>query len=126
MNLICRRFRISEEKLRRKLRKMHSLLRISESDSNILTYHRSLHDFFQDKKRSREYHIHPLRIALVRLPQKVGPIGKQVGMVVLGLLLAARMLMCPLFVIPGIFYANRHDGFSLDHFRDFILWYPFH
>ena len=133
LKFICRRLRISEEELWRKLRKMHSLLQISDED--IMTYHRSLHDFFQDKKRSGEYHIHPLRIALVRLPEKVGPIGKQVVSLVLGflewlgiavitLLVTARMAMFPLFVIPGMFYANRHGGFSLDDFGTFILWYP--
>ena len=64
---ICRRLRISEEKLRLKLRKMHSLLQIS--DSSITTYHRSLHDFFLDKERAGIYHIHPTRVALVRLPE---------------------------------------------------------
>ena len=73
---ICRRLRISEEKLQRKLRKMHSLLRIS--DYSITTYHLSLSDFFQDKKRSGKYHIHPLRIALVRLPEQVRPIREGV------------------------------------------------
>ena len=44
---ICRRLRISEEKLRRKLRKMHSLLRID--DYAIATYHLSLSDFFRER-----------------------------------------------------------------------------
>ena len=64
---ICRRLRISEEKVRLKLRKMHSLLQIS--DSSITTYHRSLHDFFLDKERAGIYQIHPARVALVRLPE---------------------------------------------------------
>src|SRR6266550_7019225 len=68
---ICRRLRISGEELRRKLRKMHSLLQISDED--IITYHRSLHDFFQDKKRGGIYHIHPMRVALVRLPERTRP-----------------------------------------------------
>jgi len=73
---ICRRLRISEEKLRRKLRKMHSLLRIDDYD--ITTYHLSLSDFFRDKNRSGKYHIHPLRVALVRLPEHVRPIRERV------------------------------------------------
>ena len=38
-------------------------------DSSITTYHRSLHDFFLDKERAGIYHIHPARVALVRLPE---------------------------------------------------------
>ncbi|KAF8347581.1 hypothetical protein F5887DRAFT_1072572 [Amanita rubescens] len=66
IKFICRRRRICEDNLRLKLRKMYSLLQIS--DSYVTTYHRSLHDFFQDKKRAGKYHIHPIRVALVRLP----------------------------------------------------------
>ena len=130
---------------------MHSLLQIS--DEEIVTYHLSLPDFFQDKKRSGKYHIHPLRIALVRLPQKIQkvmipikkkvmiPIGIKVilpvlklalellewlGIILLSgfLVMGPRLIMAPLFVIPGIFYANRHDGFDVERFLHFILWYP--
>ena len=62
---ICRRLRISKGDLKRKLRKMHSLLYIS--DSNISTYHRSLHDFFVDKKRAGKCYIHPARVTVIRL-----------------------------------------------------------
>ncbi len=114
---------------------MHSLLRISESDSNILTYHRSLHDFFQNKKRSGEYHIHPLRIALVRLPKRIDH-SETSGIefleflmsVALVFLLSARLSLVPLFVISGIFFANRRDergGTSVYRFIIFIFCYPF-
>ncbi len=75
---VCRRLQISEENLRLKLRRMHSLLQIS--DSNITTYHRSLHDFFQDKKRAGQYHIHPIRVALVWLPERIRPFTESVGL----------------------------------------------
>ncbi len=101
---ICRRLRISEENLRLKLRRMHSLLQIS--DWNITTYHRSLHDFFRDKKRAGQYHIHPIRVALVRLPERTRPFARSVGfelmVLVMSILYAARLLMVPLFIIPGI------------------------
>ncbi|KAF8344502.1 hypothetical protein F5887DRAFT_970239, partial [Amanita rubescens] len=66
-NFIRRRLRMSEENLQRKLRTMHSLLQIK--DSHITVYHQSLRDFLQDKKRAGQYHIHPARMALVRLPE---------------------------------------------------------
>ena len=122
---ICRRLRINEEKLRRKLRKMHSLLRISESDSNILTYHRSLHDFFQDKKRSGEYRIHPMRVALVRLPKRTRPIVKTVGQIGFAFLFATRVLISPLFLIIAICYNIITCGSSSDTaFADFVLAWP--
>ena len=103
--VICRRLRISEENLRLKLRRMHSLLQIS--DWNITTYHRSLHDFFQDKNRAGQYHVHPIRVALVRLPERARPFAESVGLelmvVVMSFLYAMRLLMVPLFIIPGIF-----------------------
>ncbi|KAF8347587.1 hypothetical protein F5887DRAFT_1157712 [Amanita rubescens] len=68
LKFVCRRLRISEEKLRLKLRRMHSLLQIS--NSSITTYHRSLHDFFQDKKRAGKFHIHPVRVALVQFQER--------------------------------------------------------
>ena len=102
---ICRRLRISEENLRLKLRRMHSLLQISDED--ITTYHRSLHDFFQDKKRAGQYHVHPIRVALVRLPERTRPFAESVGrglmMLVIILLYAVRFMMVPLFIIPGVF-----------------------
>ena len=68
---ICRRIRIKEEKLKLKLRKMHSLLNIS--NLHIETYHRSLDDFFQDRKRAGKYYIHPIRVMLVWFPQYARP-----------------------------------------------------
>ena len=101
---ICRRLRISSEELGRKLRKMHSLLRISNKD--ITTYHRSLHDFFQDKKRAGMYHIHPIRVALVRLPERTRPFGRDLGMTLvlfaIPCLTLIRYVMAPLFMIPGL------------------------
>jgi len=122
LKFICRRRRISKEELWQKLGKMHSLLQISDED--IMTYHRSLNDLFRDKKRSGKYHIHPLRIALLRLPKIM---KEEVYDLVYGLLLPARVLMTPLFVIPGIFYANRlarTGGTSVGDFIDFICLYP--
>ena len=60
----CRWLWICEEDLKLKLRRMHSLLHIS--DSYITTYHRSLDDFFLDKKRAGSYYIHPARVMLVQ------------------------------------------------------------
>ncbi|KAF8347569.1 hypothetical protein F5887DRAFT_35847 [Amanita rubescens] len=66
---VCRRLRMNKEDLEPDLHKMHSILNIS--DTTIEAYHLSLRDFFQDRKRSREYYIHPLRVTLIRLPQNV-------------------------------------------------------
>ena len=91
---ICRRLRIGEEELRLKLRRMHSLLLISDYD--ILTYHLSLHDFFRDKRRAGKYRIHPMRVALVRLhfvsflyPVAIGGI---IIMITLGIILAVSII----------------------------------
>ena len=65
---------ICEEDLKLKLRRMHSLLHIS--DSHIKTYHRSLDDFFRDKKRAGSYYIHPVRIMLVRFMREAHGIMK--------------------------------------------------
>ena len=65
-SFICRRLRISKEDLEPELRRMHSLLNIS--DSGVEVYHLSLRDFFQDRKRAGKYYIHPVRVTLVRLP----------------------------------------------------------
>jgi len=105
--VICRHLRISEENLRLKLRRMHSLLQIS--DSSITTYHHSLLDFFQDKKRSGEYHIHPLRIALVRHREQavislVLEFLRWLRITVVAeLLYAARTLMAPR-ALPSLFF----------------------
>ncbi len=82
IGFVCRRLRISEEELKRKLRRLHSLVRISESV--IDTYHLSLHDFFRDKKRAGKYFIHPVRVACVRLPDTTRPGMQTAGMVALG------------------------------------------
>jgi len=66
---IYRRLRISKEDLEPELRRMHSLLNIS--DSGVEVYHLSLREFFQDRKRAGKYYIHPMRVTLVRLPRNV-------------------------------------------------------
>ena len=95
---VCRRLRISKEELTRKLRRLHSLVRISESV--IDTYHLSLHDFFHDKKRAGKYFIHPMRVAFVRLPDTAGPgllvAGELALQVVLVVTLAMATLGIPL------------------------------
>jgi len=69
---VCRRLRICEEELKRKLRGLRSLVHLS--DSAIDTYHLSLHDFFRDKKRAGSYFIHPMRVTIVRLPGIMRPV----------------------------------------------------
>ena len=67
---VCRRLRMSKEDLMSNLLpRMHSILKIS--DTAIEAYHLSLHDFFQDKSRAGRYYIHPMRVRLVRRPQKI-------------------------------------------------------
>ncbi|KAF8347641.1 hypothetical protein F5887DRAFT_38428 [Amanita rubescens] len=82
IGFVCRRLLISEDELKRKLRRLHSLVRISESV--IDTFHLSLHDFFCDKKRAGKYFIHPVRVACVRLPDTTRPGMQTAGMVALG------------------------------------------
>ena len=80
---------------------MRSLLQTS--DSNITTYHRSLRDFFQDKKRAVQYHIHPLRVGLVRQPERSRPFGEGVviGLITLVIFVCSEVYdgifcgMCP-------------------------------
>jgi hypothetical protein len=50
LKFVCRRLRIREEQLERKLLRLRSLVCISSH--SITTYHLSLHDFFLDKKRA--------------------------------------------------------------------------
>ena len=68
-SFICRRLRISKEDLELEIRRMHSLLNIS--DSGVEAYHLSLRDFFQDNKRAGKYYIHPVRVKLVLLPRNI-------------------------------------------------------
>ncbi|KAF8325487.1 hypothetical protein F5887DRAFT_1145936 [Amanita rubescens] len=68
MKFVCRRLRIGEEQLERKLLRLRSLVRISYG-GEITTYHLSLHDFFLDRKRAGKYFIHPIRVTFVRLPK---------------------------------------------------------
>ena len=97
LEFVCRRLRISEEKLRLKLRRMQSLLRISHW--GITTYHRSLHDFLRDKKRAGEYHIHPVRVALVRFQERSRPSEATLETVLESpYLYFMRMAMAPLFM----------------------------
>ena len=141
-DFICRRLRISEENLRLKLRKMHSLLLIS--DSYIRTYHLSLHDFLRDKRRAVKYRIHPMRVALVQLQNETRPIAellatcaKFLGYIVLGMcfvfvvsiapyVYGARVLMAPLFLIIGVCYriCGHNDFCSGTNFRNFVLFWP--
>ena len=67
IRFVCRRLRMSNEDLEPDLHRMHSILHIS--DIAIEPYHLSLRDFFQDRKRAGKHYIHPMRVALVRLPQ---------------------------------------------------------
>ena len=69
---VCRRLRIHQEELERKLRRLRSLVQIS--GEVIDTYHLSMHDFFRDKKRAGKYFIHPARITFVRLPGTMRPV----------------------------------------------------
>ena len=142
LDFICRRLRISEENLLLKLRKMHSLLLVSNSD--ITTYHLSLHDFFRDKKRAVKYRIHPMRVALVQLQEGTRPIAKLLGTcakilgyVGLGMFFVfvvsmipyvygARVLISPLFLIIGVCYRMcGHDKFcSGGDFKRFVFLWP--
>ena len=67
-SFVSRHLRIKEKQLRQKLRAMRALVRIT--DSNIGAYHRTLHDFFLERERSKQYCIHPMRVHLVQLMQK--------------------------------------------------------
>ena len=69
VTFVCRRLRISQEELERKLR---SLVQISK---NVIdTYHLSLHDFFPGRQRAGKYFIHPVRVTFVRLPGIMRPV----------------------------------------------------
>ncbi|KAF8329049.1 hypothetical protein F5887DRAFT_1005301 [Amanita rubescens] len=103
---ICRRLQEIKEDLVIKLRRLSSLLQIS--DSGIETYHQSLHDFFLDKSRAGKYYIHPARVALVRLPrnsrrfvEKISIVRSEVGIIRI-VLVAGRLLLAPLFMVPGV------------------------
>ena len=102
INFICRRLQITKDELLRKLRRMHSLLNIS--DSNIEVYHRSLHDFFQDRRRAGRYYIHPARVKLVRLPRNVRRFAARWGPVLGSMVfaLAKLLLLVPFLVVPAI------------------------
>ena len=91
---------------KRKPRRMHSLLHIS--DSHIETYYRSLYDFFRNKKRAGNYHTHSARVMLVRLPRNarkfmeydVLPAVMKGGMVVVwGLLIPVGLALTPLLAV---------------------------
>ncbi|KAF8325486.1 hypothetical protein F5887DRAFT_1142499 [Amanita rubescens] len=107
IGFVCRRLRISEEELKRKLRRLHSLVRISELV--IDTYHLSLHDFFRDKKRAGKYFIHPARVACVRLPDTTRP-GLQMAVMmpfaVAGVALGAALTVATLG-LPVYFYWRK-------------------
>ena len=69
VKFVCRRLRMKKEDLEPNLRRMHSILNIS--DVAIEAYHLSLREFFQDRKRAGKYHIHPVRVTLLRLPWNI-------------------------------------------------------
>ena len=58
----CRFLWIEKEDLKLKLRRMHSLLHVS--DSGIKPYHLSLLNFLDDKKRAGKYYVHPFWVVL--------------------------------------------------------------
>jgi hypothetical protein len=59
----CWAQRIKKEDLKLKLRRMHSLLHVS--DSGIKPYHLSLLDFLQDRKRAGKYYVYPWLVTFV-------------------------------------------------------------
>ncbi|KAK2459961.1 hypothetical protein APHAL10511_007967, partial [Amanita phalloides] len=77
IDFICRRLRIKQDDLRRKLRRMHSLIHIT---NYIKIYHRSLHDFFQDRRRAGRYYINPWRVKMLQLPNNVRSLRRKVAM----------------------------------------------
>jgi hypothetical protein len=58
----CRFLWIKKEDLKLKLRRLHSLLHVS--DSGIKPYHLSLLNFLNDRKRAGKYYIHPFWVVL--------------------------------------------------------------
>ena len=63
LHFTSRVLHIKKADLKLKLRRMHSLLHIS--DSGIKPYHLSLLEFLQDKKRAGKYYIHPWLVTMV-------------------------------------------------------------
>jgi len=61
IRFVCRRLRKSKEDLESDLRRMRSILKIS--DTAIEAYHLSLHDFLQDRDRAGNEE--PLTLALI-------------------------------------------------------------
>ena len=59
---VCHFLRIEKEDLKLKLRRLHSLLHVS--DSRITPYHLSLLHFLEDRKRAGKYHVHPLLVII--------------------------------------------------------------
>ena len=58
----CQFLRTKKEDLKLKLRRLHSLLHVS--DSGIKPYHLSLFHFLEDRKRAGKYHVHPLLVII--------------------------------------------------------------
>ena len=101
IKFICRRLRIREEELGRKLRKMRPLLYIS--DSKITTYHPSLYEFFLDKERAGQYHIDPVRVALVRFQERSRPFAKGLRTVINGIVTISLIpVACVLAIVGGL------------------------
>ncbi|KAF8702654.1 hypothetical protein AX14_014361 [Amanita brunnescens Koide BX004] len=63
LNLTCRLLWIKKDDLKLKLRRMHSLLHVS--DSGIRPYHLSFLEFLQDRKRAGRYYVHPWLVTMV-------------------------------------------------------------
>lgn len=119
---VCRRLRISKEELMRKLRRLHSLVRISESVIDM--HHLSLHDFFRDKKRAGKYFIHPVRVACVRLPDTTRPGLQIAGTMALGgvgVVLAAALTVATLGIPLYYWYFSRSGRRVPPHYRHPII-----
>ena len=69
IKFVCRRLRKTKKDLIANLHRIRSILKIS--DVAIEAWHISLCDLLQDKKRAGKYYIHPMRVALVRHPQRM-------------------------------------------------------
>ena len=100
IGFVCRRLRMSKEDLEPDLHRMHSILNIS--DTAIEAYHLSLRDFFQDKKRAGKYHIHPVRVTLLRLPWNIARFKmRHRGKVVAGFICSEAVMLCTVAMMPN-------------------------
>ena len=102
IKFICRRLRIREEELGRKLRKMCPLLHYHISDSTITTYHPSLSEFLLDKERAGQYHIDPARVALVRFQERSRPFARKLRTVIEWTLVALIIVGGPVILVHAM------------------------